>query len=416
MNRPLRFAIFCAILWPNSLLAQSSFFTGFREWLVAVIAIVLLGIMLVWIRKLQRQIKIERILNYFATSLYGQNTIDDIFWDVAKNCISQLKFEDCVIYYSDTEHNLLIQKAAYGPKNPEKHEIINPIQIPFGKGIVGAAAASETTIIVADTSKDDRYIVDDRHRHSEIAVPILLDGKLFGVIDSEHSSKNFYTPFHAQLLEKIADICSNKISRHLVAEKVRTDIARDLHDEMGSTLTSINILSKLALQQSGTPDMHANLQKIKDYSGNIMESMGDIVWAINPLNDSIDRMILRMRELAEELLEPAGINYHFQLEEEVKALILDVNQRKELYLVYKEALNNAVKYSQASEIVISLKQHSHELKLQLHDNGIGFDSCKSYSGNGINNMHSRAKKIAADLQIHSSKGSGTDICMTLKID
>jgi signal transduction histidine kinase len=377
---------------------------------------VLSTVFIFWIRTLKRQIRSERILNYFATSLYGQNTIDDIFWDVAKNCISQLKFEDCVIYYFDPVQNMLVQKAAYGPKNPDKHEIINPIQIPFGKGIVGAAAASQTTVIVPDTSKDDRYIVDDRHRHSEMAVPILLEGKLFGVIDSEHSSKNFYTPFHAQMLEKIAGICSNKISRHLLAEKVRTDIARDLHDEMGSTLTSINILSKLALQHSGTKDMLNNLQKIKDYSGNIMESMGDIVWAINPLNDSIDRMILRMRELAEELLEPVGINYHFEAGPAVEALKLDVNQRKELYLVYKEAMNNAVKYSQATAIIITLLKVDGHLLLRVHDNGIGFDANRSFSGSGLSNMQSRAKKIAADLNIKSAKGQGTDICMSLMID
>ena len=384
-------------------------------WFIAAIVLLLSGVLFFWIRSLQRKIKAEKILNYFATSLYGQNTVDDIFWDVAKNCISQLRLEDCVIYLYQREKRTLIQKAAYGPKNPEKHEISNPIEIPYGKGIVGTVAASEKPSIVKDTRKDARYIVDDQQRLSEIAVPIFVDGKLFGVIDSEHSRKNFYNLWHLRLLEKIAGICSNKISKYLVAEKVRADIARDLHDEMGSTLTSINIMSTLALQQPGTDAISANLQKIKNYSGDMMESMSDIVWAINPLNDSMDRMILRMRELAEELLEPARINYIFREEGVVRTVKLDVNQRKELYLVFKEAINNAVKYSGASELFILLKEEHGALHMHVKDDGVGFDLNKNYSGSGIQNMHSRAGRINADLQISSATGRGTSVSVTLPL-
>lgn len=382
-------------------------------WFITAVIVLLSAVLFFWIRSLQRKLKAEKILNYFATSLYGQNTVDDIFWDVAKNCISQLRFEDCVIYLYQPQKKSLVQKAAYGPKNPGKHEISNPMEIPYGKGIVGTVTATEKPVIVKDTRKDERYIVDDQSRRSEIAVPIFVEGKLFGVIDSEHSRKNFYTRWHLRLLQKIAGICSNKISKYLVAEKVRTDIARDLHDEMGSTLTNINIMSTLALQQTGTDAISTNLQKIKNYSGEIMESMSDIVWAINPQNDSMDRMILRMRELAEELLEPARINYSFREEGMVKTLKLDVNQRKELYLVFKEAVNNAVKYSGASELLILLKEEQNALYMQVKDNGTGFDTTKNFSGSGIPNMHSRADRINADLQIHSAPGHGTSVSVTL---
>ena len=384
-------------------------------WFIAAIVVVLSTVVFFWIRSLQRKLKAEKILNYFATSLYGKNTVEDVFWDVAKNCISQLRLEDCVIYLYQPQKRSLIQKAAYGPKNPEKHEISNQIEIPYGKGIVGTVAASEKPVIVKDTRKDDRYIIDDQPRRSEIAVPIFVEGKLFGVIDSEHSKKNFYTPWHLRLLEKIAGICSNKISKYLVAEKVRADIARDLHDEMGSTLTSINIMSTLALQQTGPDAINTNLQKIKNYSGDMMESMSDIVWAINPMNDSMDKMILRMRELAEELLEPARINYSFREEGMVRSLKLDVNQRKELYLVFKEALNNAVKYSGATELFILIKEEHGALHMQIKDDGAGFDINKNYSGSGIQNMHSRAGKINAELQIRSVTGTGTSVSIMLPL-
>ena len=169
----------------------------------------------------RRQYRTEAILNYFTTSLFGKNTVDDILWDVAKNCISRLHLEDCVIYLLDEELGVLVQKAAYGPKNPVRFEIRDPIEIKLGRGIVGTVALTGRPEIIADTSKDSRYIVDDERRLSEITVPIIEGGKVIGIIDSEHSRRNFYTAKHLALLERIAAICASKISRTIIEEKAR---------------------------------------------------------------------------------------------------------------------------------------------------------------------------------------------------
>ncbi len=175
-----------------------------RRWWFFALLIALLGyIFYHWTVYLRHKIKSQKILNYFATSLYGQNTVEDICWDVAKNCMSELKLEDCVIYLYDPQRKVLLQKAAYGPKNPEKHEIINAIEIPLGKGIVGSVAQAGKAEIIADTSKDSRYITDDEKRYAEIAVPIFVDGKIFGVIDSENSRKNFYRKYHLRILQDL---------------------------------------------------------------------------------------------------------------------------------------------------------------------------------------------------------------------
>lgn len=153
----------------------------------------------------------ERTINYFATSMFRHNSVEDILWDVTKNCISRLNFEDCVIYLYDTEKKVLVQKAAYGPKNPKGFEIINPIEIPLGHGIVGAVFESGVAQIISDTSNDVRYIEDDKRRNSEISVPIIYQGKKIGIIDSEHSLKNFFNEKHLQILTIIASLCANKI-------------------------------------------------------------------------------------------------------------------------------------------------------------------------------------------------------------
>jgi LytS/YehU family sensor histidine kinase len=148
-----------------------------------------------------------------------QQTEDDILWDVAKNCIGRLQFEDCVIYLLDEERNILVQKAAHGPKSPGQYEINMPIEIKPGEGIVGTVALSGKAVIVGDTTKDPRYIVDDEQRFSEISVPIIYDGKVLGVIDCEHSKKRFFTQKHLSILTTIASLCANKIVRARAEEE-----------------------------------------------------------------------------------------------------------------------------------------------------------------------------------------------------
>ena len=162
---------------------------------------------------------IEDIISYFAISLFRQNTADEILWDLAKNCISKLDFEDCVIYLVDEKRKVLIQKAAYGPKNIKDFLIHQPIDIPLGKGIVGSVAISGVAEIIHDTSKDPRYIKDDAFRYSEISVPIMLDGKVIGVIDSEHTKPNFFSRRHLKILHLIAALCSNKLIRAKAEEE-----------------------------------------------------------------------------------------------------------------------------------------------------------------------------------------------------
>src|SRR5688500_5712611 len=167
------------------------------------------------------ELEIERAINYFATSLVDQNTVDEVLWDVTKNCISRLKFVDCVIYMVDEKSTTLLQKAAYGPKNPRSYEIFHPIEIPVGKGIVGSVAKSGKAEIIRDTTKDKRYITDDDVRLSEITVPIISEGKVIGIIDAEHPEKNFFKPKHLRILSKIAALCAGAINKVQIEEAFR---------------------------------------------------------------------------------------------------------------------------------------------------------------------------------------------------
>ncbi len=178
----------------------------------------------------------QDILIYFANSIFGQNTEEEIAWDLAKNCISSLGFEDCVVYFVDESDGVLIQKAAYGPKNPRQFEIANPITILMGQGITGNAAKNARSELIGDTSLDNRYIVDDVRRFSEITVPIVIEGRVFGVIDCEHSEKHFFNDQHLKILEAIASICSVKISK-VRAERISKEKERHLLNIQKELLT-----------------------------------------------------------------------------------------------------------------------------------------------------------------------------------
>nr|WP_297784507.1 histidine kinase [uncultured Allomuricauda sp.] len=153
----------------------------------------------------------EDILIYFSKSLMGKENEEDILWDVAKNCISKLGFVDCVIYLVDENENLLVQKAAYGPKSPKDQTIYNPVEITIGQGITGSVAKTRKPELISDTSQDSRYIVDDDIRLSEICVPIMHEDKLYGVIDCEHPEKSFFSERHLKMLSAIASVCAIKI-------------------------------------------------------------------------------------------------------------------------------------------------------------------------------------------------------------
>lgn len=204
-----------------------------QGWFIIFVLVVMSAILWLFARSRNKKIhdqkeelEAEQAINYFSSSMYSRQSADEILWDVARNCIGRLMFEDCVIYLVDEQRKVLVQKAAHGPKSPRKYEMAEPIDIPLGKGITGMVAVTGKAEIIDDTSKDNRYIVDGERRNSEITVPIIGDGRILGVIDCEHSKKRFFTQRHLSILTTIASLCANKIIKaRAEAEKLRAEEA-----------------------------------------------------------------------------------------------------------------------------------------------------------------------------------------------
>ncbi|MCA9492239.1 MAG: GAF domain-containing protein [Myxococcales bacterium] len=161
---------------------------------------------------LEARVRDLGVINAFATSLlHVRAEVDDILWDVANEVVARMGLEDCVIYLLDEGGDRLVQRAAYGPKNPRAREIKDPITIPTGQGIVGTVAATGVAERIDDVRLDPRYITDDASRLSELAVPIVGDRGVIGVIDTEHSQLGFFMPHHEDLLATIASMTASRL-------------------------------------------------------------------------------------------------------------------------------------------------------------------------------------------------------------
>jgi signal transduction histidine kinase len=157
------------------------------------------------------------------------------------------------------------------------------------------------------------------------------------------------------------------------------------------------------------------LEKISDRSEKTMDALSDIVWSINTRNDGMDNFLMKANEYLTELLEAQGISYQFTVDPEIEGLKIGMILRKELYLIFKEAVCNASKYSGCSMVLISFTRQKEVCTLTIHDDGKGFDMGAVAHGNGIYNMKERAKKMNAEFSIESAKGLGTLITLRFHI-
>lgn len=205
-----------------------------------------------------------------------------------------------------------------------------------------------------------------------------------------------------------------KARRVIELEKMRNTIARDLHDDMGSALSSINIISKVALEDKEKIRMNEHLRKIHENSGYILENMSDIVWTINPVNDTLENLVFKMREFLENILEPLDIIYEFLQEGNFQDHKLDLQMRKDVYLIFKEAVNNAAKYSQGNRLAIRISAKGPQTELEVSDNGLGFNRNEVRCGNGLRNMEERARQINGVLMLASKPGQGTTVTLRVR--
>ena len=199
-----------------------------------------------------------------------------------------------------------------------------------------------------------------------------------------------------------------RINQLIALQKVRNRIATDLHDDIGSTLTNISILSELSRKNMQDEEQTKNfLNRISEEVYFSNQALDDIVWSINTSNDTLEQTVARMRRYAAEVFDGANISYSLQLDEQFERYKLTMDQRRDCFLLFKEAINNIYKHAQAKNVSIKLWVERNNLYMEIQDDGKGFNTSMSTNRNGLKNMHSRIKKWKGSVKIQSEQGKGT---------
>ncbi|HVF91069.1 MAG TPA: two-component regulator propeller domain-containing protein [Blastocatellia bacterium] len=270
---------------------------------------------------------------------------------------------------------------------------------------------------------------------SAFGFPILLGQEVLGILELFSRTTREHD---TELLEMMSTIVSHigqligrkraeeglrksREDRLAELERVRRRIATDLHDDIGSGLTQITILSEVAHQQADRGDKQGldPLARIIKVSNELVDSMSDIVWAINPKKDHLSDLSQRMRRFASDIFTARNIAFHFHAPNSENDIELGANLRREVFLIFKETVNNVVKHSSCSRADIEFKIDRDWLTLRISDDGKGFDAAlaadsgsdrlaQGRGGNGIASMRRRTAEMGGEFEIVSSIGKGTE--------
>ena len=391
-------------------------------------------------------------LNSLMKSILGKTNMHEIAWEITKNTVRLLDFEDCVIYRLDKEQNILKQIAAYGNLKALDNVVINEVEIPLGAGIVGAVAKTGKPEIIHDTSKDSRYIVDDMIRYSEITVPIIAEGEIIGVIDSEHSRKSFFTNDHLKTLQTIARLAATQLKNALSlelkqkAEKEKeqllkhlkksneelNDFAHVVSHDLKSPLRGMNALISWMQEDYATflndvEDTHfAMLIKKVDKMDHLIS--GILKYA------GVDKVTKQVKEInlnsiLDTILETIYVPPHIEIV--VKNELPTVRGDKfRLQQLFQNIISNAIKYIDKKNglVEIDVVSDGRYWKFSIRDNGIGihekyFDKIfkvfqvlqegENSTGVGLSIVKKIVNFYNGHIWIESEVGKGTTFHFTL---
>lgn len=403
--------------------------------------------------KHKRQLMLNT-LNNLTRSFIGKLNIHDIAWEIANVIARDLEFEDCVVYLVNKENKVLEQIAGYGAKVNDQKEIINKIFIPFGKGIVGYVAESGKAELIHDTSKDERYMVDDKRRYSEITVPIIVDGEVIGIIDSENSAKKFFTQQHLRLLNNVADLASIQLTnaanleRTIEAEshnkellenlkrsnKELQDFAHIVSHDLKSPLRSINALISW-FQEDYEEVLDDEATETFDKLNNKLEQMDALIDGILRYSSVNDKNIISTESVAvEEVLEeietilyiPEHIKFVYP--ENLPTIKADKIRIKQLF---QNLISNAINYIDKEEgkIEVKFEEQKKFWKFSVSDNGVGIsetyhdkifkifetlDKKGKSTGIGLSIVKKIIELYNGEIYLESEEHKGTTFFFTIK--
>jgi signal transduction histidine kinase len=393
-------------------------------------------------------------LTRLALALSQAEDLDSVLWAVAREAIARLALEDCVVYLVDAERGVCVQRAAYGPKNPQGFEIHAPIEIPLGAGIVGHVAATGAHVRIDDTAADPRYIVDDAARSSELAVPIVHQGRVIGVLDSEHSAAGFFTQHHVEVFEAIVSLAANRIAAAVLAQELavardaaeaavrsKQDFLRMMSHELRTPLHGILGLGELLRDDLADDGARETLSLMLRSADALAQILTD---ALTIADLGLERVQFERVPFSPEALTRAvadlfaidvrgrGLTLRVEVSPTAPAAIAGDPARVRQVLL--ALLSNAVRFTRAGGVVVRLDGDGGALRVAVEDTGVGIPpdrldrvwepfvqaeggTRRPYDGAGLGLSVARGlvARMGGAIELRSEVGVGTTAELTLPV-
>ena len=403
------------------------------------------------INSFQSAVSELKVLNDIAIAAGRTENVDETLKLILNKTINAVKAEHgSILLVSETNKPLKTfikqEKNSKVSKRPRIRE-----------HITGWVLLNKKSLLIEDLRKDERFKTTEEEKEiikSLMCAPIWFEGKMIGMLqminkkdqtaftdneltllsiisvqagqlikNSQLQQTNFekkQEAEHSRLRAEKAELEAKimKAEKEISEQKIRTSIASDLHDDLGTSLSRIAIFSQLAKKEASRYSNKAVelLDKIENSSRDLIDSMDDIVWAINPDNDSLDDAILKFENFAAELLEAKGMEVYLSIPDPPPKIQLSLNVRRNLLLIFKEMINNTAKHSFAKNVFIKIEtiksqfsDSDNEMRIIIEDDGVGIDTSRKIMGNGLKNMSNRAKSLKGEFNIGSSGRNGTKL-------
>jgi signal transduction histidine kinase len=335
------------------------------------------------------------LINNLTKSILDKTNIIEISWEIVNIIAAYLNSEDCVIYLVDHEKETTEQIAVYGAKLDIDSQIINKLFLPKGKGIVGSVVKSGKSELVNDTSKDSRYVLDDEMRFSEIVVPIISDGVVIGVIDSEHKDKNHFNEEQIKTLESVASLVAIKLKTAVSIRERKKAEARNeqLVIELEKSNEELQEYAHVVSHDLKSPlrSIYSLVDWIKeDNAGRFSEETKDNLSLINLTLEKMDQLIsdvleyssvnsenrtkveVNLNEVIEDIFQIVYVPDHIKIELKTSFPSI-MGNRARLQQLFQNLISNALRYTDKKEgrIEISCKDLGDFHEFYVRDNGIG---------------------------------------------
>jgi PAS domain S-box-containing protein len=393
------------------------------------------------------------LINNLTKVILDKTDLVEISREIVNIIASYLNSEDCVIYLVDDSTKIIEQIAVYGNKLNGSNEISNKLFLPKGKGIVGSVAKSGKSELVNDTSKDDRYVIDEERRFSEITVPIMSNGIVIGIIDSEHKDKNHYTQEHIKTLESIASLVAIKLKTAVsIRERKKVEIRNDeLLKKLEKSNNELDEYAHVVSHDLRSPlrSIDALVSWIKTDNIGLFDKTS--LENFNLIADTLEKMeqliadILYYSSLHSQRSTKQKVNLNIVLEDIQKIMFVPKNisvvvlnklpvlsgERSKYQQLFQNLISNAVKFSDKEKglIQIDVKENKSFYQFSVKDNGIGIEKKyldklfkffyslkpkKGSSGLGLSIVKKIVDLYQGEIWIESKPKTGTTIYFTLK--